>query len=249
MNIASKAIAKFSTSRPQFQVNEELAAKLRTEITYEQELQAEQSENTTIKDYLSASEYQLEDVDGSEEVHLVRTYGDEQIKVTFSTDSFSNPDAEVDSASDPALYDESSGQDANKIRQAPEDEIESDEYDEAPANYQVHVSIQVSRQGKGVMTLAAFLDQDARFNVEHVAHFPTVEMAEGKTAEHELSKRNVYTGPPFEELDEGLQTLFDEYLRERGIDESMGVFIPSYIEQKESQEYMRWMQNISKFVE
>ena len=53
-------------------------AKLQSEITYEQDVQAEQAENTSIKDYLNSSEYQLEDAEGSEEVHLVRSYGDEQ---------------------------------------------------------------------------------------------------------------------------------------------------------------------------
>ena len=59
-------------------VSEELVAKLQSEITYEQDVQAEQAENTSIKDYLNSSEYQLEDAEGSEEVHLVRSYGDEQ---------------------------------------------------------------------------------------------------------------------------------------------------------------------------
>lgn len=149
----------------------------------------------------------------------------------------------MDAASDPAMFDEDGRGQDGKVRQA-EDEIENDEFDAAPSDYHVSVSIQVSRQGKGAMVVAASLDQDARFNIDHVAYFPTLEMAEGKTAEHELSKRDVYTGPPFEELDEGLQTLFDDYLRERGIDESMGVFIPSYIQLKESKEYMRWMQSM-----
>ncbi|KAF2148886.1 mitochondrial glyco protein [Myriangium duriaei CBS 260.36] len=248
-SIAPQSLARFSTSKPKLSANEELVEKLKSELSYEQEVLAEQSDNTSIKEYLDGSSYQLEDTTGSEEVHLVRTYGDEQIKVSFSTESFSNPDADVDPSSDPAMFDEDAEGRQPKIRQAPEDEIENEEYDESPANYQVQVSVQISRQGRGALVLGCFLDQDARFNIEHVAFFPTLEMAEGKTAEHELSKRNVYTGPPFEELDEGLQSLFDEYLRERGIDESMGIFIPSYIERKESEEYMRWMQNISKFVE
>ena len=160
-----------------------------------------------------------------------------RIKVTFSTESFSNPDADMEATSDPALYDES----------APEKRAEEhDEDDETAAGYQVQVSVQVSRQGRGALVLACYLDQDARFNIEHVAYFPTADMAEGRTADAEMSRRGVYSGPPYEELDEGLQAMFEEYLRERGVDEAMGVFIPTYVEMKESQEYVRWMQ--SEFV-
>ena len=68
-------------------------------------------------------------------------------------------------------------------------------------------------------------------------------LPEGKSAQDEVARRDLYTGPPFEELDESLQALFEEYLRERGIDETMAVFIPQYIDQKETEEYMRWMQS------
>lgn len=57
--------------------NEELAAKLNQEISYEQD-QQDDNYRESIKEYLDNSEFQLEDVPGQEEVYLTRTYGDER---------------------------------------------------------------------------------------------------------------------------------------------------------------------------
>ncbi|PNS21883.1 hypothetical protein CAC42_481 [Sphaceloma murrayae] len=246
-----KQASCFSTSSPRFEATEELAAKLSQELAYEKEAPQDEGAND-IKEYLSASEFQLEDTEGSQEVHLVRTYNDEQIKVTFSTAGLSSAE-EVEA--DAAMYDEEGqgivnqgGAQDGKVKQVAEDDMDNDEYGpQSPVI--VTVDIQVSRPNKGALLLETELDPNGSFYIKHVAYYPTAEMAEGKTPEHSLSQRNVYTGPPFVELDESLQTLFEEFLKERGINESMGVFIPNYIDQKETQEYVRWLENVKKFVE
>lgn len=70
----------FSTSSVRAQEGEsnvELAAKLNSEIALEKDNQ-EDSYRESITDYLENSEYQIEDVEGHEEVHLTRTFGEEQ---------------------------------------------------------------------------------------------------------------------------------------------------------------------------
>ncbi|KAG8624882.1 hypothetical protein KVT40_006633 [Elsinoe batatas] len=239
--------ACFSSTPARFEVNEELFAKLDQELVYEKESPQDEGAND-IKEYLSASEFQLEDVEGSQEVHLVRTFNDEQIKVTFSTAGLTSAE---EAEADAAMYDDEAGSGAGsegKIRQAPEDDLESDEYgSQSPVI--VAVDVQVSRPGKGAILLETELDPSGQFYIKHVAFYPTPELAEGKTADDQIAQRNLYTGPPFVELDENLQALFDEYLKERGINESMGVFIPNYIDQKETQEYVKWLENVKKFVE
>ncbi|KAF4549789.1 Mitochondrial glycoprotein-like protein [Elsinoe fawcettii] len=245
-----KQTACFSSSTARYEVNEELFAKLDQELVYEKESPQDEGAND-IKEYLSASEFQLEDVEGSQEVHLVRSFNDEQIKVTFSTAGLTSAE---EAEADAAMYDEEGGianqggaQDG-KVRQAPEDDLDGDEYgSQSPVI--VAVDIQVSRPGKGAVLLETELDPSGQFYIKHVAYYPTAELAEGKTAEAQIAQRNLYTGPPFVELDENLQALFDEFLKERGINESMGVFIPNYIDQKETQEYVRWLENVKKFVE
>jgi len=152
-----------------------------------------------------------------------------------------NADPEADYNTDPALADEDG---TGRNQDAQNKDPDSEEYgDQTP--YQVQVSIQVSREGKGAMVLTCVVDQDAQFVIEDIAHFASKEIAEGSTPQAELARRDIYTGPSFAELDENLQTLFDQYLKDRGINESMALFIPNYIEQKETQEYMRWMSSKS----
>ena len=57
--------------------NEELAAKLNSEISIEKD-QQEDSYRGNIKEYLDNTDFQLEDTPGQEEVFLTRTYGDEK---------------------------------------------------------------------------------------------------------------------------------------------------------------------------
>jgi complement component 1 Q subcomponent-binding protein len=51
----------------------------------------------------------------------------------------------------------------------------------------------------------------------------------------------LYTGPPFNNLDEDLQILLEKYLEERGINTRLALFIPDYIDHKEQKEYIRWL--------
>jgi complement component 1 Q subcomponent-binding protein len=58
----------------------------------------------------------------------------------------------------------------------------------------------------------------------------------------------MYAGPPFGNLDEDLQVLFERYLDERGINTSLALFVPDYIDFKEQKEYLSWLENVKGFV-
>lgn len=77
----TRIASSFSTSISRFQesesANEELAAKLNSEIALEKDNQ-DDAFRESIKEYLDNSDYQIEDVAGQEEVHLTRTFGDEK---------------------------------------------------------------------------------------------------------------------------------------------------------------------------
>lgn len=62
-------------------------------------------------------------------------------------------------------------------------------------------------------------------------------------------RADVYPGPPFGSLDEDLQVLMERFLEERGINESLAVFVPDYVDAKEQQEYIRWLKNVRTFVD
>jgi len=61
----------------------------------------------------------------------------------------------------------------------------------------------------------------------------------------ERDSNSAYNGPEFEDLDEGLQTAFDEYLGELGLGGPVFDFVDAMAKDKEQQEYIRWL-TISK---
>ena len=194
-----------------------------------------------------------------------------RIKVTFSVVDFNNFDQdEADSSEDPALYDEDDnaidlpieGQSggantkgsvnqgrtsSGNMRVSPEDsiapadrpELQDDESDARPS-FAAHVQVTVSREGKGALAVECTA-QDGEITIDNVYHFPSADLAEAKTAEKDWARRSLYTGPPFGQLDEDLQVLLERYLDERGINTSMALFIPDYIDMKEQKEYIRWL--------
>ncbi|KAL1308067.1 hypothetical protein AAHE18_17G079800 [Arachis hypogaea] len=58
-----------------------------------------------------------------------------------------------------------------------------------------------------------------------------------------------YEGPDFQDLDEGLQKSFHKYLEIRGIKPSTTNFLHEYMINKDSREYLVWLQKLKQFVE
>lgn len=211
------------------------------------------------------NKHQIEDKPGHQEVVLTRTFGDEKIRLTFTTADLNNNAGEEvaeDGAYDDADMDVQSGgantkgavsqgrtQDGN-VRVAPEapadrEELE-DEYDEEgqQQGFPAHASIRIERAGKGAIAIEATA-QDGDFLIEDLYYFPSAELADPATAEQDWARRTMYTGPPFNNLDEDLQILLEKYLEERGINTRLALFIPDYIDHKEQKEYIRWLNSKS----
>ncbi|KAF1973554.1 regulatory protein-like protein suaprga1 [Bimuria novae-zelandiae CBS 107.79] len=277
---APRLAASFHISairRQESDVREELVAKLQNEITMEEDLKEDEDLSINIKEYLENSPFELEDKAGHQEITLSRTFGDEKIRITFSTADLNNNVAneDVDSAMydnevDDIIGDGQSGgantkgainqgntRDGN-IRVAPEDRVApadreelDDEYDEDTPQQQgfpAHANIRIERPGKGALAIDATA-QDGEFLIEDLWYFPSADLADPATAEKDWARRTLYTGPPFNNLDEDLQLLLERYLEERGINTRMALFIPDYIDHKEQKEYIRWLNSVKKFVE
>jgi complement component 1 Q subcomponent-binding protein, mitochondrial len=135
-------------------------------------------------------------------------------------------------------------QDGN-VRVAPEaEELEDDYEDEGQQGFPAHASIRIERPGKGALAIEATA-QDGDFLIEDLYYFQNADLADPATAEKDWARRSLYTGPPFNNLDEDLQILLEKYLEERGINTRLALFIPDYIDHKEQKEYIRWLN--SKF--
>jgi complement component 1 Q subcomponent-binding protein len=254
--------------------NEELVAKLQSEISMEEDMKEDDDLSANIKEYLENSPFELEDKAGNQEVILTRTFGDEKIRIIFTTADLNNNVNPEDALEDQAMYDDAdmdvqSGgantkgainqgntQDGN-IRVAPEDRIApadreelEDDYEndgEGEQGFPAHASIRIERPGKGALAIEATA-QDGDFLIEDLYYFPNAELADPQTAEKDWARRTLYTGPPFNNLDEDLQILLEKYLEERGINTRLALFIPDYIDHKEQKEYIRWLNNVKNFV-
>ncbi|KAL5537620.1 hypothetical protein UlMin_044847 [Ulmus minor] len=58
-----------------------------------------------------------------------------------------------------------------------------------------------------------------------------------------------YEGPDFQDLDENLQKSFHKYLEIRGIKPSTTNFLHEYMINKDSREYLMWLNKLKKFIE
>ena len=85
--------------------------------------------------------------------------------------------------------------------------------------------------------------------IDNVFYHKNTKLATAQTAEADWERRGVYAGPPFGNLDEDLQTLMERYLDERGINTSLAIFVPEYIDYKEQKEYLSWLASVKGFVE
>ncbi len=52
----------------------------------------------------------------------------------------------------------------------------------------------------------------------------------------------------YEELDESLTKAFEEYLRERGVDEALGAYLVEAVHDKEQREYQAWLERVQTFL-
>lgn len=104
----------------------------------------------------------------------------------------------------------------------------------------IRVEVTIEKAGKGALQLETVAN-DGMISIENVYHYRDSTLAVTNSADRELSKRDMYLGPPFVNLDEDLQVMFERYLDERGINTALALFVPDYVDYKEQKEYVRWL--------
>ncbi|CAO3685919.1 unnamed protein product [Umbelopsis ramanniana] len=227
-SMLTHAMRPFSIgTRACFSIDSELVHKLDEEILYEKS-NDEPEQPAFIQEFLEANSFKLEDKPGMDEVTLTRSFGNEKIRVLFAISDINNA-AEDDFADVPA------------------DDAEGDEEDVAPVSFPVRASVTVEKEGKGAVTIDT-VAQDGAIVIESVLYYKDGKLATEQSAEADWQRRGLYIGPQFSELDEGVQTLFERYLEERGVNTALANFLPDYVEYKEQKEYLQWLQNVKSFV-
>lgn len=236
-------VSAFSTSllrRAASGVDSELSAKLSSEISFEAEMKDNEPQPASVKDFLDNSPFEIQDTPGAQNVVLTRTYNNEKITVTFSIADIANMENE--------MFDEDSALGDEEGAPSPENE----EIDDADAgnepNVTCRLNIIVEKPGKGALNIDA-IAQDASIIVENMYYYNDPAVAHAATPEAEHKGRDIYPGPPFGTLDEDLQLLMETYLDERGINSTLAVFVPDYMDVKEQREYLAWLNNVKGFVD
>ncbi|KAH8554522.1 mitochondrial glycoprotein [Umbelopsis sp. PMI_123] len=208
-------------------IDNELIHKLDEEILYEKSTD-EPEQPAFIQEFLEANSFKLEDKPGMDEVTLTRTFGNEKIRVLFAI-------SDINNAADDDFAD------------VPADDVEGEDDDVAPVSFPVRASVTIEKDGKGAVTIDT-VAQDGAVVIESVLYYKDGKLATEQSAEADWQRRGLYIGPQFSELDEGVQTLFERYLEERGINTALANFLPDYVEYKEQKEYLQWLQSVKSFV-
>ena len=133
----------------------------------------------------------------------------------------------------------------DKVAPADREELGDDESaDAAGASpmWPAHLHITIEKDGiPGALQIEAVI-RDGEIITENLHFFAQKDLADVKTADAEWSRRNMYTGPAFSNLDEELQVFIDRYIQERGIDTGLAVWVPDYVDYKEQKEYVSWLE-------
>lgn len=75
-------------------------------------------------------------------------------------------------------------------------------------SFPARVNVTVEKPGNGALLIQS-VAQDGLFQIEEVSYFSQPELAHAQTAEKDWSRQSLYAGPPFENLDEDLQTFLE----------------------------------------
>jgi len=202
-----------------------LSQKLKEELQYESDASKDTSEPEFLQTFKGQGVWKIGDTVGSDEVTLTRTFGNESIRVMFSISDLQQ-------------------------EQEPEfEEEESENEEQNQPSYPIRCSISISKStGAGALTIDA-LCQEGAFIIDSISFYNDTKLGTELTAESDWKRRGLYIGPQFDTLDIGVQEDFEKFLQERGINENLALFIPEYAGSKEQTEYIKWLDNVKKFID
>lgn len=110
------------------------------------------------------------------------------------------------------------------------------------------MNVLIQRSGKGALRVNLVTD-NGRFTINGVTHLPEATINASPEELLRNPPEHLYTGPPFQQLDEEVQGFLEQYLDVRGINTALALFIPDYIDVKEQKEYLGWLQRMKEFID
>jgi len=204
-----------------------LTQKLGEELQYEKDASSDVPEPDFLKAFKAQGVWTLGDVSGNDEVTLMRKFGNEDVRVMFSI-------ADIQTEQESEF----------------EEEATEAENEEAPAHsYPIRCSVSITKGNAGGALTVDAMCQDGTFIIDNISFYNDAKVGTELSAEADWTRRGLYIGPQFDTLDVGVQEEFEKFLGERGINDSLALFVPEYAEHKEQKEYVNWLSNVKNFVE
>ncbi|KAI3406516.1 MAM33 [Candida oxycetoniae] len=126
-------------------------------------------------------------------------------------------------------------------------EEEADSLDQILCNVKILIENQSKNTG---LFLNLFLQNtESSFMIDFVnVQNDVAQFMKNINENNEFIDKFNYQGPKFGELDESLQTEFENYLVAKGVDNDLADFIVAYSDFKEENEYRLWVKAVSKFL-
>lgn len=206
--------------------NSNLKSVLKSEIKVSNEIPNEL--DAECQEYIKENNLEIIETLGGNSVHLKKTKDGEVIHVLFDVDEVTA--APLEGAEDAV------------IEEGLEEGYEND-IDALDGMFS-RVKIIVEKANTGLVFDVLLQGTESSFMIDNVSLEENVENSINST----YAPSNVYHGPSFSELDESLQTEFEEYLETRGLGDELAEFIVAYSEFKEENEYRNWLAKLTKFL-
>ncbi|PHH60262.1 hypothetical protein CDD80_1655 [Ophiocordyceps camponoti-rufipedis] len=131
-----------------------------------------------------------------------------------------------------------------------EESLENDDDLPEDAAPPINLSIVIEKPTKtrGALNISASA-RDGAIEVDAVSYVHDAALVTANTPDTVHKRVDLYSGPPFGSLDENLQVLMERFLEERGVNQALAIFVADYVDVKEQNEYLSWLNNIKGFVE
>lgn len=214
----------FSVSFPALNKKADVIDILNSEIRIEKEMAAQEEKPEIIESFLQSTSFKIVETEGRSLHEIVKETEDVKVHVYFDVSQITNIPQPVPEEA------------------AAEEGAEYDDFNEEFAN--LNVVLENKNTNSAISVEILFKLDDGSLYIESLTPYKTAEEALSESAEAEALRQIAYHGPAFSNLDESLQTAFEDYLRSLGVNETMADFLVSYSEFKENKEYFTWLNDV-----
>lgn len=129
----------------------------------------------------------------------------------------------------------------------PQDEFEEQQLDQSFAS--VHILVLNPARNDGLLFELLLQSSEELFFVQNFLYKPDVTSYLKQVEKGEFSDLDAYQGPEMGNLDESLQLMVEDYLKVRGVNESLAEFIFEYSDIAEETCYRDWLKDVAKYLQ